>query len=139
MADAAEIPTAKMTSAEFMEWYAKQPDGERYELIDGVVVPRHRKDIPWEMLAERAVHADLKGEIFGQFRDHIRAKALPCDAFGDGMAVYIDGERTFEPDAMVRCGDPLDNNDIVVTDPMIVVEVTSPSSTGFDLSVKTNR
>jgi len=39
----------------------------------------------------------------------------------------------------MRCGDPLDPNDVVVTDPVIVVEVTSPSTGGFDLSVKTRR
>ncbi len=128
-----------MTSAEFMEWYARQPDGERYELIDGMIVPRFSKDIPWEMQAERVVHGDLKGEIFGQFREEVRAKSLPCDAFGDGMSVEIDAEGNFEPDAMVRCGDPLDPNDVVVKDPMIVVEVTSPSTSSFDLSVKTRR
>jgi hypothetical protein len=56
MSDAAEIPTRKMTSKEFMEWYARQPDGERYELIEGVIVPRFSKDIPWEMQADRVVH-----------------------------------------------------------------------------------
>jgi Uma2 family endonuclease len=38
----------------------------------------------------------------------------------------------FEPDALVRCGPRLDDDAIEVADPLIVVEVVSPSSSRRD-------
>ena len=41
-----------------------------------------------------------------------------------------------EPDAIVRCGAPLDNNATEISDPLIVVEVVSPSSRKRDTGSK---
>ena len=54
----------------------------------------------------------------------------------DGMAVRIDDRTVYEPDALVRCGLPLPGDAIQVVDPIIVVEVVSPSSRGVDRGVK---
>ena len=66
--------------------------------------------------------------------DNITAAGLGCIAYPDGMAVEIDNDTVYEPDALVRCGEPLD--DAVITDPLIVVEVLSPSSQARDAGVK---
>jgi Uma2 family endonuclease len=55
------------------------------------------------------------------------------------MAVRIDERTVFEPDAMVRCGEPLDPDATLVTDPMVVVEVLSPSTQGNDSNIKLDR
>ena len=126
MADAAgTLPT--MTLAGFEAWYAERPSGERYELLDGEIV---------EMQAERLAHGIVKAEIGRQLGNGIRAGNLPCDLIGDGMGVPIGEGSWFEPDAMVRCGEPLDDDAIRVPDPMIVVEVTSPSTQRIDVLEK---
>jgi Uma2 family endonuclease len=48
----------------------------------------------------------------------------------------IDNQNTREPDASVQCGAEVDLDSMVVAAPMIVVEVTSPSSERVDTETK---
>jgi Uma2 family endonuclease len=50
--------------------------------------------------------------------------------------VPIDETTGYEPDVLVRCGDPLDPDAVKVTDPVIVVEVGSRSTHGLDVGLK---
>jgi Uma2 family endonuclease len=118
---------AHVTSREFIEWAMGRPEGERYELVAGEVVA---------MSPERASRNRVKGNAYGAFRRAIEAAGLPCQVFTDGMAVEIDDDTTYEPDAMVRCGEPVPDDAVVVRDPLIVVEVVSPSSGGVDSGAK---
>lgn len=130
MADAAiniEPEIVPITTAEFATWYAQQPDGERYELCSGVV---------YRMQAERLAHARMKFRVAQQLASGVAAKRLPCETLGDGMAVRIDGDNQFEPDALVRCGPRLPDDTVVLDDPIIVVEVTSPSTQHLDVLMK---
>jgi Uma2 family endonuclease len=52
------------------------------------------------------------------------------------MSVRVDADTVFEPDALVRCGTPLDDDAIEMADPLIVVEVVSPSSVSRDSGSK---
>jgi len=113
------IAPKRMTADEFLAWAMEQPEGQRYELVAGEVIA---------MAPERAAHGRTKLRLARRLADAIEAARLPCEVFGDGMAVRIDADTIYEPDALVRCGAPLDGNALVVTDPIIVVEVVSPSS-----------
>ena len=66
----------------------------------------------------------------------IAARGLACEALPDGATVRIDDRTVYEPDALVRCGPPLPGDAIEVGDPVIVVEVVSPSSRGIDKGAK---
>jgi Uma2 family endonuclease len=118
---------ARMTSDEFIAWAMEQPEGERYELVQGRVVG---------MAPERAAHARAKGRIFRALGDAIRAAGLPCEAFPDGMSVEVDAETIYEPDALVRCGEPLPDEAVKLDDPLVVVEVLSPSTQAVDAGAK---
>ncbi len=52
------------------------------------------------------------------------------------MAVRIDDSTVYEPHALVRCGPLLDDNAVTVEDPVIVVEVLSPSTRARDSGAK---
>jgi Uma2 family endonuclease len=52
------------------------------------------------------------------------------------MPVRVDADTAYEPDVLVRCGPPLEDDATVVTDPVILVEVVSPSSHKRDSGVK---
>ena len=112
---------ARMTADEFIVWAMQQPEGHRYELVAGEVVG---------MAPERAAHARVKHRICEDLSQAIRAAELPCEAFPDGMSVRVDADTVYEPDALVRCGPRLDDDAVEVADPLIVVEVVSPSSAG---------
>ena len=116
-----------MTSDEFIAWAIEQPDGERYELVAGEVVA---------MSPERLSHSRVKHRITRLLEDAIAAAGLRCEALPDGVAVEIDDHTTYEPDALVRCGEPLPGDTVKLVDPIIVVEVLSPSTRARDAGAK---
>jgi Uma2 family endonuclease len=117
----------RMTADEFLVWAMEQPEGERFELVAGEVVA---------MAPERVAHGRMKGRVFTRLGDAIGAAGLHCEAFPDGMTVRVDANTIYEPDVLVRCGPPIDDNAIEITDPIIVVEVVSPSSCKRDTGGK---
>ena len=124
----ASTPLPKgMTAEEYVAWAMQQPEGCRYELVGGEV---------FAMAPERAAHARGKGRVFRRLAQAIESSGLDCEVLVDGMAVRVDADTVYEPDALVRCGLPLDDDATVVTDPVIVVEVVSPSSHKRDSGMK---
>jgi Uma2 family endonuclease len=134
MAEPNSIPTHKMNADEFLVW-AQQQEG-KYELHDGYVVPKNRDPETWAMAPERVRHVDVKLEATIALRQAIQAKNLRCRAHIDGLGVRINDGILYEPDALVRCGEPLDGDAVEIDDPIIVVEVLSPSTGSNDYGKK---
>jgi Uma2 family endonuclease len=116
-----------MTSDEFILWAMARPEGERYELVNGEVVG---------MSPERLVHAEVKGLVWLALRTALAAAGRLCVAYPDGVSVQVDGNTTYQPDALVRCGNPLPGETIRLNDPVIGVGVVSPSSGAPDTGAK---
>jgi len=114
-----------MSVDEFLTWATSQPG--RYELFRGEV---------YAMSPETAGHANRKAAAYTALFAGIRARHLPCHVFPDGMTVRIDETTAYEPDAVVHCGPQLPSSAVEVPDPVIVVEVLSPSTRQFDVSIK---
>ena len=112
---------APLTADAFIEWAMRQPSG-RFELFRGEVVA---------MSPERLGHARVKREVLFTLASALSGRGARCEAFGDGMAVRVDGSTVYEPDALVRCGPKLPNDVVELTDPLVVVEIVSPSSKGI--------
>jgi Uma2 family endonuclease len=119
------VTKLRMTADEFIPWAMNQP--KRYELIGGEVVA---------MSPERVGHADTKGNVYVALREAIKAAGVPCQTYTDGVAVRIDARTVYEPDALVRCGKPVDDEAVKIDDPVIVVEVVSPSTQSVDAGAK---
>ena len=119
-----------MTAEAFLAWSERQAGDARHELLDGHV---------HVMAAERAVHARTKLAVTRLLQEGIARAGLACEAFVDGMAVRVDDDTVFEPDALVRCGPPLSDAAVVVVDPIIVAEVASPSTQRVDALLKLTR
>jgi Uma2 family endonuclease len=115
----------KMTVDEYLPW-ALSHSG-RYELVRGEVVAQS---------AERAAHNLGKARIYKALDAAVSKAVLPCTVFTDGMTVRIDDFTAREPDAAVQCGATVDPNVIVLEQPIILVEVVSPSSATADTSEK---
>ena len=124
MIDPALLP---MTADAFLAWSIEQPEGERYELVAGRVV---------RMASERATHARTKFTIARRLAEAVELGGLNCEVFGDGMSVVVDDHTIYEPDAQLRCGPRLADDAIKVFDPVVVVEVVSPSSRAIDNNAK---
>src|SRR5712692_10433056 len=114
-----------MTVDEYLAWAEEHPG--RYELLDGTV---------FAMPPEGAGHAEKKAAIHAALLAGIRARGLACYALPDGMTVRIDDVTAYEPDALVYCGTRLLPSAVDVPNPVVVVEVLSPSTRHIDLSAK---
>jgi len=119
------LPQTRMTVDEYLAWAEERPG--RYELRDGAV---------FAMSPESAGHAERKAAVHAALLAGIRARRLVCYALPDGMTVRIDDTTAYEPDALVYCGTKLPRSAVEVPNPVIVVEVLSPSTCHIDLSAK---
>ncbi len=88
------------------------------------------------MAPERLAHARVKARVFQALADAVERGGFPCEVFPDGMAVQVSADTVYEPDAMVRCGPPLPDDAVKVLDPVVVVEVLSPSTRARDAGAK---
>jgi Uma2 family endonuclease len=122
MADAAKT---NLDVDSFLRW-ADGREG-RWELRDGQ---------PLLMAPERAVHALAKFAAQKALESAVANAGAPCRMFPDGMTVRISPRTAFEPDALVVCPPPSDLNTMEIPNPVIVVEVLSPSTAADDHGVK---
>ena len=91
----------------------------------------HRHGAP-----ERARHNLLKAHACLALRDAIKRSGANCTAYTDGMTVKIDSGTAREPDALVQCGKPIDLDELIADNPVIVVEIVSPSFERDDTTKK---
>ena len=93
----------------------------------------------YAMQPELLIHVETKFAVTTALRRDIAERALPCQALIDGMAVRIDSATVFEPDVLVRCGPRLPGDTLLVLDPLIVIEIASPSTQRIDATMKLMR
>lgn len=118
-------PKARMTVDEFLAWADGRPG--RYELLDGEI---------FGMSPQRAGHTRTKFRVQNALDQAIRAAGLPCEMLPDGMTVQLDNATAYEPDALVQCGERLPDDAVQASQPIIVVEVLSPSTGRIDTGQK---
>jgi Uma2 family endonuclease len=118
-------PEKRMTVDEFLAW-AEAEEG-RWELYRGV---------PYLMAPERTRHGEIKLAVHMALVQAVRKAGLPCHVLPDGATVRVAQDTAHEPDALVYCGPKLPGDAIEVPSPVIVVEVSSPSTRKIDASVK---
>ena len=119
------VANEKMSADEFLRW-AEAQDG-LWELHDGALVA---------MSPERIAHGRTKGAVFRSLGDAIARARLPCEALPDGASVRVAKNTIFQPDALVNCGPLMPANAIEATNPVVVVEVLSPSTVARDHGAK---
>lgn len=113
------MPLPKMTLAEYLAWETAQPDrhefnrGETFAMVGGT--SGHNRVI---VNLTRRIDAHLDG--------------TPCRVFSENMKLQLADEACFYPDVMVTCGKTFKGDELAVTEPLLIVEVLSPSIQGFD-------
>ena len=114
-----------MSVDEFLVWAEGRPG--RYELVDGVV---------YQMSPERIRHAEAKAACVMALRAAIKRADAACFAIPDGITVRINDRTAFEPDALVYGAPRQEGDDLEVKNPIVVVEVVSPSTSARDSGTK---
>ena len=109
------------TLEEFRAWHERQP--EVWEFIHGV---------PKLMAPGSKAHTLIKSNTHAALAQALRGTG--CRALVDGAIIEVEGSSLI-PDMVVTCA-PLDFTTPRVVEPIIIVEVLSPSNQGDDTSRK---
>lgn len=120
------LPTRRLDVDEFLAWASRQEEG-KFELIDGVVVMQQ---------SQQWAHAKVKAAIYIALRRAVDDARVPFYVALDGPTVRIGKHRSFVPDALVA---PLPEpalDSLEIPNPLIVVEVLSPSTARTDVTTK---
>ena len=111
-----------MTLAEFLEWEERQP--LRYE-FDGVG--------PVAMTGGTLAHARIQRNLAFALTGRLRGK--PCEFLGSDLKIKTTDDHVRYPDGFVTCTAG-ENASTVVSDPVVIFEVLSPSTAGKDRIIK---
>jgi Uma2 family endonuclease len=114
--------TTRITPEQFFAWISGQE--ERYELVDGEVVMTAgagRRPDRIVVNLTTAIHSQIRGG--------------PCQTFTGDTYVATNVSTRRMPDLGVDCGKP-DDDSLMADKPSLVVEVLSPTTGGFDVTVK---
>ena len=109
----------KMTLAEFLQWEDAQ--AQRHEFYRGEV---------FAMVGGTARHNRVILNLAGRINDHLDGTG--CQVFAENMKVQLADDGSLYPDVMVTCGKAEAGDELVVTDPKLIIEVLSPSTKGYD-------
>lgn len=119
-----------MTVGEFLAWRENLSDDARYELIAGV---------PVRLMAPTTIrHAQIQHNAGQALRQAISQAGLSCRVYdaGPGVAIGIEGDECRIPDVVVTCAATIDETAHLIPEPLIVVEVASPSTRLADVNDK---
>jgi Uma2 family endonuclease len=115
-----------LTVDEFLAWSVQQDKG-RYELQDGRIIMQQSQNVG---------HLRIKGRIVRLLEDAIASTGVRYYAVPDGATVRIAPRSAYEPDALVAPLPMPDDTALEIPNPVVVVEVLSPSSIKRDLTDK---
>jgi Uma2 family endonuclease len=116
-----------MTVEDYLAWSDGQSERQRTELINGQIVV---------MPSERIAHSRVKGSAYLALARAVKKGNLPCEALPDGPGIRIDDHTVYEPDALVFCGGAPSPGSMLIPNPVILVEVLSPTTSHHDTSAK---
>jgi Uma2 family endonuclease len=108
--------------AEFLAWEERQP--VRYE-FDGVG--------PIGMTGGTRAHADIQANLAAALRTRLRGK--PCRFYGSDLKIRTADDHIRYSDGFVTCTGG-ENASTIVSDPVVIFEVLSPSTAAMDRIIK---
>ncbi len=84
-------------------------------------------------------HGRISGNVYSEIRQGLKEKAANCETFNSDVKLYIEKKNTFVyPDTMVICDkvQTSDEEKNSVTNPILIVEVLSKSTSDYDRGEK---
>ena len=120
------LPDTLLTVPQFFDWWDSRKRENRYELVDGEVRAMGR---------DRVAHNRAKTRAFAAVASAVANADVDCEAFVDGIGVARNDRNFRLPDVVVNCG-PIEPDATIAPNPVIVVEIVSPSSEERDVHIK---
>jgi Uma2 family endonuclease len=110
----------RLTPEEFLAWDATQT--LRHEYVDGEV---------FAMAGAGDAHVTAAGNVYLALRQHLAG--TPCRTFITDMKLHVNAAKVyFYPDVMVTCSASDAASATIKYEPVLLVEVLSPSTAAFD-------
>lgn len=113
----------KLSLDDYLVWENAQP--ERHEFYRGEA---------FAMVGVRRVHGVVSGNLFAALKSALRDG--PCEVFTESLKVQVADEAVFYPDVFVTCHADDLRTEMVFRHPVLIVEVLSDSTQGYDRSLK---
>ena len=120
----------KMTASEFLAWENSLSDA-RHEFVEGEV---------FAMTGTTRQHNEVVMNLVMQLRTALNG--TPCRVFAIDIKVRVEAANAFfYPDLVITCSEKdLDvNGPAVLTEPSVIIEVSSPSTAEYDVAGKFSR
>lgn len=113
-------PKTPFSADDFLAWDASQT--ERHEFVDGEV---------FAMAGGEDRHASVSGNLFASLHSHL--KGSRCRVYMNDVKLQVAAANAFfYPDVFVTCSERDAANRLVKQEPLLVVEVLSPSTAAYD-------
>jgi Uma2 family endonuclease len=117
-------PPQRLTREQYLE--RERLAETRSEFHDGQVVA---------MAGATRAHVRIVSNLVARLDEQLRDR--PCDVYSSDLRVSIEsGRRYVYPDMIVTCGDEAFENDQTLLNPVVVIEVLSPSTELYDRNTK---
>lgn len=119
-------PVKKMSPDEFLAF--ERAADEKHEYYDGIIVA---------MSGAKRAHNTISTNLNGLLWQHFKGKN--CENYSNDMRVFVPKTRLFAyPDIVVICGEPQfqDNVPDTLTNPILLIEILSDSTEGYDRGLK---
>jgi Uma2 family endonuclease len=122
---AARILVPQISVDEYLE--RERRNDERHELLDGMA---------YMMAGTSERHATISGNAYATL--HAQVARRPCKAYTSDLKVLTPSGLAAYPDVMVVCGEPqlYDRKGDVLLNPVVIIEVLSPSTATYDRTLK---
>jgi Uma2 family endonuclease len=122
-----------MSAAEFLAWDALQT--VKHEYVRGEVFALGRPGEFLDMAGAGEAHVTVTGNVFMALRQHLRGS--PCRCYFVDMKLRVEAaDAFFYPDLMVTCSASDAADPLVKREPVLLVEVLSPSTAAYDRGEK---
>lgn len=123
------MPSQKIIDAYTTDDIYALPEGQRAELIDGII---------YDMAPPNRMHQELVSALHYAISDYIKKKNGDCKVYPAPFAVFLnaDNKNYVEPDISVICDKDKLNEKGCVGAPDWIIEIVSPSTKRIDYGVK---
>ncbi len=114
----------RFSAEDFLSWEAQQPD--KHEFMQGEV---------FAMVGARREHVVVSLNIAAILKQHLRG--TPCQPYIADMKLRVEAvDAFFYPDVMVSCHEQDQRAELYLSHPLLIVEVLSDSTEGYDRGTK---
>ena len=127
-------PKTRLTPQEYLS--IERAAETKSEYFNGEMFPIRAEGKPHDtfaMVGASRRHNLIAGNVFGELREQL--KNSPCEAYTNDMRVKVAAAGLYTyPDVVVACGEPAfeDEHFDTLVNPVLIVEVLSPSTAAYD-------